>query len=152
LIYISDPGIRHLRHAVWSQDGVVFCTHVIFFLIFLRLWTNMMYEIRHYLTSSGRDLYTEWLKRQRDNTARVAIVRRVLRMMPGNFGDHKFCHRSVWELRIDAGPGYRVYYAIADGQIILLLCGGASAWRQAHAAERYRIRLCLLARLEGERT
>ncbi|WP_441326511.1 type II toxin-antitoxin system RelE/ParE family toxin [Janthinobacterium sp. BJB446] len=121
-------------------------------LIFLRLWTNMMYEIRHYLTSSGRDLYTEWLKRQRDNTARVAIVRRVLRMIAGNFGDHKFCHDGVWELRIDVGPGYRVYYAIADGQIILLLCGGASAWRQAHAAERYRIRLCLLARLEGERT
>lgn len=110
----------------------------------------MMYEIRHYLTSSGRDLYTEWLKRQRDNTARVAIVRRVLRMIPGNFGDHKFCRDGVWELRIDVGPGYRVYYAIADGQIILLLCGGASAWRQAHAAERYRIRLCLLVRLEGE--
>ncbi|SDH64683.1 putative addiction module killer protein [Janthinobacterium sp. YR213] len=110
----------------------------------------MMYEIRHYLTSSGRDLYTEWLKRQRDNTARVAIVRRVLRMIPGNFGDHKFCRDGVWELRIDVGPGYRVYYAIADGQIILLLCGGASAWRQAHAVERYRIRLCLLARLEGE--
>ena len=84
----------------------------------------MMFEIRHYLTSSGRDLYTEWLKRQRDNTARVAIARRVLRMIPGNFGDHKFCHDGVWELRIDVGPGYRVYYAIADGQIILLLCGG----------------------------
>ena len=112
----------------------------------------MMYEIGHYLTSSGRDLYTEWLKRQRDNTARVAIVRRVLRMIPGNFGDHKFCHDGVWELRIDVGAGYRIYYAIAGEQIILLLCGGASAWRQAHAAERYRIRLCLLARLEGERT
>ncbi|QKY11631.1 type II toxin-antitoxin system RelE/ParE family toxin [Janthinobacterium lividum] len=75
-----------------------------------------MYEIRHYLTSSGRDLYTEWLKRQRDNTARVAIVRRVLRMIAGNFGDHKFCRDGVWELRIDVGPGYRVYYVIADGR------------------------------------
>jgi putative addiction module killer protein len=84
----------------------------------------MMYEIRHYLTSSGRDLYTEWLKRQRDSTAKVAVVRRVLRLIAGNFGDHKFCHDGVWELRIDVGPGYRIYYAIADGQIILLLCGG----------------------------
>lgn len=125
---------------------------MIFFLIFPRLWTNILYEIRHYLTSSGRDLYTEWLKRQRDNTAKVAIVRRVLRMIPGNFGDHKFCHDGVWELRIDVGAGYRIYYAIADGQIILLLCGGASARRQAYPIERYRIRLCLLARLEGERT
>lgn len=72
-----------------------------------------MYEIRHYLTSSGRDLYTEWLKRQRDNTARVAIVRRMLRMMRGNFGDHKFCHDGMWELRIDVGDGYRFEYACA---------------------------------------
>ena len=56
----------------------------------------MMYEIRHYLTSSGRDLYTEWLKRQRDNTARVAIVRRVLRMMPVILAT-KICHDGVWE-------------------------------------------------------
>ncbi|MGK5035190.1 type II toxin-antitoxin system RelE/ParE family toxin [Janthinobacterium sp. LB3P118] len=84
----------------------------------------MMYEIRHYLTSSGRDLYTEWLKRQRDSTAKVAIVRRVLRLIAANFGDHKFCHDGVCELRIDVGAGYRIYYALAGEQIILLLCGG----------------------------
>jgi putative addiction module killer protein len=112
---------RFRRKMAWSS---FLCNHVIFSLIFLRLWTNMMYEIRHYLTSSGRDLYTEWLKRQRDTTARVAIARRVLRMIPGNFGDHKFCHDGVWELRIDVGAGYRIYYAIAGEQIILLLCGG----------------------------
>jgi putative addiction module killer protein len=42
----------------------------------------------------------------------------------GNFGDHKFCRDGVWEPRMDAGPGYRVYYAISGGQIILLLSGG----------------------------
>ena len=42
----------------------------------------------------------------------------------GNFGDHKFCRDGVWELRIDEGPGYRVYYAIAGTELILLLCGG----------------------------
>ena len=37
---------------------------------------------------------------------------------------HKFCRDGVWELRIDTGAGYRVYYAIAGKQVVLLLCGG----------------------------
>ncbi|EFB2210212.1 type II toxin-antitoxin system RelE/ParE family toxin [Escherichia coli] len=44
--------------------------------------------------------------------------------MSGNFGDHKFERDGVWELRVDYGPGYRVYYSIEDGEIILLLIGG----------------------------
>lgn len=42
----------------------------------------------------------------------------------GNFGNHKSCRDGVWELRIDVGPGYRVYYAVAGSQVVLLLCGG----------------------------
>ena len=45
-------------------------------------------------------------------------------VMGGNFGDHKFERDGVWELRVDYGPGYRVYYSIEDGEIILLLIGG----------------------------
>lgn len=60
----------------------------------------------------------------RDTKARVAIDRRINRIELGNFGDHKFCRDGVWELRIDFGPGYRVYYAIAGSQIVLLLLGG----------------------------
>jgi putative addiction module killer protein len=56
--------------------------------------------------------------------ARIAIDRRVNRLELGNFGDHKFCRDGVWELRVDVGVGYRVYYAIADQKIVLLLCGG----------------------------
>jgi putative addiction module killer protein len=55
---------------------------------------------------------------------RIAIDRRINRVELGNFGDHKFCRDGVWELRIDVGPGYRVYYAIAGSQVILLLCAG----------------------------
>jgi putative addiction module killer protein len=50
--------------------------------------------------------------------------RRVDRLMSGNFGDHRFCRDGVWELRIDMGPGYRVYYAHAEQTIVLLRCGG----------------------------
>lgn len=60
----------------------------------------------------------------RDMRARVAILRRFERVRLGNFGDHKFCRDGVWELRIDVGAGYRVYYARAGQTIVLLLCGG----------------------------
>ena len=60
----------------------------------------------------------------RDTTAKIAVDRRINRMELGNFGDHKFCRDGVWELRIDIGPGYRVYYALAGIQIVLLLNAG----------------------------
>lgn len=81
-------------------------------------------HILHYLTADGRDLYQEWLDGLGDRQARIAIDRRVARIVRGNFGDHKFCRDGVWELRVNSGPGYRVYYAQAGREILLLLCGG----------------------------
>jgi putative addiction module killer protein len=83
-----------------------------------------MFEVRHYVTEDGKDIYQTWLRKLRDTKARVATVKRIDRMQAGNFGDHKFCRDGVWEFRIDIGVGYRVYYAIADQKIVLLLCGG----------------------------
>ncbi|MGH8609706.1 MAG: type II toxin-antitoxin system RelE/ParE family toxin [Gammaproteobacteria bacterium] len=81
-------------------------------------------RVIHYLTASGKDLYQSWLDGLRDMRARVAIQRRVDRLANGNFGDHRFCREGVWELRIDIGAGYRVYYAQAGEALVLLLCGG----------------------------
>lgn len=53
----------------------------------------------------------------------------MLRIELGNFGDHKFVRDGVSELRIDAGPGYRVYYAL-DGETIVLLLGGGDKGSQ----------------------
>ena len=64
------------------------------------------------------------LKTLKNTSAKVSVIRRVARMEQGNFGDHKFCRDGVWEMRIDTGPGYRVYYAISGEQVVLLLCGG----------------------------
>jgi putative addiction module killer protein len=83
-----------------------------------------MYDVRHYLTPDGRDIYRDWYDRLRDTKARIAIDRRINRMELGNFGDHKFLRDGVCELRIDVGPGYRVYYAIAGNEVVLLLFGG----------------------------
>lgn len=83
------------------------------------------YRIEHYLTADEQeDLYLEWLSRLRDRQAKVAVIRRMNRIEQGNLGDHKFCRDGVWELRIDVGPGYRVYYAQVGQRIVLLLCGG----------------------------
>jgi putative addiction module killer protein len=76
------------------------------------------------VTRDGRNQYLDWISSLRDQTARVAIIRRIDRLTLENFGDHKFCREGVWELRIDVGAGYRVYYALAGRQIVLLLCGG----------------------------
>ncbi|MBI3799014.1 MAG: type II toxin-antitoxin system RelE/ParE family toxin [Deltaproteobacteria bacterium] len=88
-------------------------------------------DIRHYLTAAGRDPYQEWCDRLSDLTGRVAILRRVDRVATGNFGEHRFCQEGVWELKIDVGPGYRVYYAHAGKTIVLLLCGGAKRTQTA---------------------
>jgi putative addiction module killer protein len=66
-----------------------------------------------------------------DTKARISIDRRINRIELGNFGDYKFCRDGVWELRIDVGQGYRVYYAIAENQIVLLLCGGDKGTQNA---------------------
>jgi putative addiction module killer protein len=81
-------------------------------------------EIRHYVSVSGHDIYQEWLDKLKDARGRVAVQRRVDRVIAGNFGDHKLCRDGVSELRIDVGPGYRVYYAQTDNIFVLLLCGG----------------------------
>jgi putative addiction module killer protein len=57
----------------------------------------------------------------KDLKGRIVIQRRIDRVANGNFGDHKFCQDGVWELRIDFGPGYRVYYARDEETVILLL-------------------------------
>ena len=83
-----------------------------------------MFEIRHYLNADEKDLYLDWLKRLRDPIAKVQVVKRINRVEQGNFGDHKFCRDGVWEIRIDVGAGYRVYYGKAKLRIVLLLCAG----------------------------
>ena len=91
-------------------------------------------ELRHYLTSTGRDPYQSWLDRMKDLRARVAIQRRVDRVAVGHFGDHKPCRDGVWELRVDLGPGYRVYYARAGRTIVVLLCGGSKGSQSSDIA------------------
>jgi putative addiction module killer protein len=83
-----------------------------------------MYAVRHYVTPDEKDVFLDWLKRLRDTTVKVQIIKRINRIELGNFGDYKFCRDGVSELRIDVGAGYRVYYALAGREVVLLLSGG----------------------------
>ncbi|HQU49751.1 MAG TPA: type II toxin-antitoxin system RelE/ParE family toxin [Casimicrobiaceae bacterium] len=81
-------------------------------------------EVRHYLTPEGRDPFAEWVERLRDKRARAAVLLRIGRMERGLFGDARSVGGGVSELRIDVGPGYRVYFGRIGDRIVLLLCGG----------------------------
>jgi putative addiction module killer protein len=82
------------------------------------------YQITDYLTEDGRAPLKEWLANLADRQARARVLVRIQRMSAGNFGDCKPLTEGVWELRIDHGPGYRVYYARAGEKLLLLLVGG----------------------------
>ena len=81
-------------------------------------------EIRHYVDRAGRDVFDEWLTSLRDARAQAKIATRINRLAAGNFGDCKSLRQGLYELRIDWGPGYRLYYGMVGKTYILLLCGG----------------------------
>src|ERR1017187_9590895 len=81
-------------------------------------------EIGRYLTENGRDAFGEWLAGLKDNQTRAKIVVRIDRLAAGNFGDCKSLRGGLYELRIDWGPGFRVYYPLVGRYCVLLLWGG----------------------------
>ena len=69
-------------------------------------------------------IFKTWFSRLRDHRAGQHIIRRIGRAKKGNFGDHHAVGDGVSEMRIDYGPGYRVYYAQEGATVYLLLLGG----------------------------
>jgi putative addiction module killer protein len=70
------------------------------------------------------ETFRKWRTRLRDERARALIASRLDRLAFGNAGDVKPVGQGISELRIDYGPGYRVYFLRRGGEIIILLCGG----------------------------
>lgn len=71
------------------------------------------------------EAFSKWLKALRDPLGRRAVLRRIARIVAmDHFGDHAGVGEGVSELRIDVGPGYRVYYTMRGELVVLLLCGG----------------------------
>ncbi|MDR1015267.1 MAG: type II toxin-antitoxin system RelE/ParE family toxin [Coriobacteriales bacterium] len=77
------------------------------------------------------DEFADWLKRLRDADARARINLRIDRIeMTGNFGDAESVGDGVSELKVDCGPGYRLYFAYRGKEVILLLAGGDKSSQQ----------------------
>ena len=81
-------------------------------------------EIRLYRTADGHCPYEEWLARLKDNEAEMRIDVRLGRLQLGNLGDVKAVGEGVSELRVDYGPGYRVYIGQVGATLVILLCAG----------------------------
>ncbi len=68
--------------------------------------------------------FDKWIQRLKDDRAKSIIARRLTRIESGNLGDVKPAGNNVWEIRIDYGPGYRVYFTWRGKRLIILLAGG----------------------------
>ncbi len=81
-------------------------------------------DVRYYVTKTGTDVVDEWIAGLADDRAEARIFARIERLSRGNFGDRKSLGGGLFELRIDTGPGYRIYCAMIGRTCVLLLCGG----------------------------
>ena len=70
------------------------------------------------------DEFLYWIDGLADPIARANAIRRIQRAESGNFGDHHYLEDGISEMRIDHGPGYRLYYAQDGATVYLLLAGG----------------------------
>ena len=77
-----------------------------------------MFEVRQTV------VFARWLEGLSDPRAASRVAQRIVRLQSGLFGDVKPVGRGVSELRIDYGPGYRVYFVQRGRMLIVLLCGG----------------------------
>jgi putative addiction module killer protein len=68
--------------------------------------------------------FSAWLTGLRDSKARTRVQARIDRFVVGLFGDVKFLRDGVWEMRVDYGPGYRVYFSRRRERVVVLLAGG----------------------------
>ena len=68
--------------------------------------------------------FERWLGRLRDDRARAVIARRIDRVAEGNLGDVRSIGEGISELRVDSGPGYRIYFTRRGATLVVLLCAG----------------------------
>lgn len=76
------------------------------------------------------DTFDRWLRKLRDSQAKARVEMRIRRLSLGNPGDVQPIGEGLSEMRIDYGPGYRVYFMQRGSVVVVLLCGGAKSTQQ----------------------
>lgn len=96
-------------------------------------------QLRYYVAPTQKIPFLEWLNHLKDPQIRARIRTRLDRLEQGNYGDYKSVGDGVFELRLDFGSGYRIYYAEAGDCLVILLCGGDKRTQTAdiQTAKRY---------------
>ena len=97
--------------------------------------TCVEYEVKMLTLDGGRCPFEEWFGAIRDKPTSARIRSRITRLRAGNFGDGKSVGAGVSELRLDFGPGYRVYFAIVGQRIVVLLAGGDKSTQDRDIAQ-----------------
>ena len=98
------------------------------------------YSLRYYVAANGKRPFAEWLRSLPDKNAAARVKIRLDRLRLGNFGDARSLGKGLSELRIDTGPGYRVYFMVEGKSAVVLFRGGDKATRQE---DIHRARECL---------
>ena len=99
-----------------------------------------MATIEYMIEIRKTDTYVQWLDGLRDLKTRARVLARVERLASGNPGDVKPVGEGVSEMRIDYGPGYRVYYTMRGRTLIILLAGGDKRSQAEEKMKRIHIR------------
>jgi putative addiction module killer protein len=81
-------------------------------------------ELKVFVSEEDISEFEEWYENIRDKPTHMRVRARLTRVQNGNFGDHKIFSGGIGELRLDFGPGYRVYFVQEGATIVFLLAGG----------------------------
>jgi putative addiction module killer protein len=91
---------------------------------------NLTYEILIFEAATGQRPFLKWLSDLKDKRAQAAVDLRLELLKMGNFGQCRVLGDGLHELKIDLGPGYRIYFGKIGNNIVLLLCGGDKGSQQ----------------------
>lgn len=87
-------------------------------------------KIKLYVQADGKIPYEKWFKKLKDRNAKAKIAARLDRVLLGNLGEWNTIGEGMYEMKINYGPGYRVYFGREGNELILLLCGGDKSTQQ----------------------
>ena len=86
--------------------------------------------VEYFYAPSGKAPVKDWLNSVKDKLTQAILYKRIRQASLGNFGDHKSVGAGVSEMKIDYGPGFRIYYGIHNDELIMLLMGGSKRTQQ----------------------
>src|SRR5450759_3749930 len=104
------------------------------------------YSLRHYVAANGKRPFAEWLYSLSDRNAAAQVQIRLERLRLGNFGDARSLGKGLSELRIDIGPGYRVYFMVEGKSVVAAVL----RWGQDYSAKGHSTRQRIFVGLPEE--